>query len=142
MPDLGGSDPGDGDGDGKKPGSGRHFIKDTTVHFFTSTATFVLDSPLKHTSLTITKLDANAFFKGDAVGSIFYDLPLEVPPGESETDRIPVDWDISSVGYDAIRRALGGTLRLSARATVDVMIGAWKEHVWFQGQGIGVKVRL
>lgn len=71
-----------------------------------------------------------------------YDLPLDIPPGLSETDKLPVEWDPESVGYDRIREALGGGLRLSAKAEVGVRLGKWKEKLWFEGEGIGAKVRL
>ena len=55
---------------------------------------------------------------------------------------MPVDWSIGSVGYDAIRKALGGTLRLSAFADVGIRIGMWREDVWYKGGSIGAAVRL
>lgn len=144
APPLGGSAPpggghgGNGDDDDGK----HHFIKDSTFHIFSSTANFVLDSPLKRTQITLATIDAKAFYKGDAVGRIYYDEPLEVPPGESETPRLPVQWDLDSLGYDAIRRALGGTLKLSAFARVDVAIGEWREKLWYKGRSIGVRVSI
>jgi len=46
------------------------------------------------------------------------------------------------VGYEAVKQALGGKLKLSARAEVGVKIGAWEEKVWFEGGGIGARVRI
>ena len=112
------------------------------MHLVTSTATFVLVSPLQHTTLYLTNVNATAFYHGDAVGMIHYDEPLEVPPGSTETPRIPVDWSLSSVGYDAVVKALGGMLKLSAEADVAVRIGQYEEKIWFAGNGIGAKVRV
>lgn len=58
------------------------------------------------------------------------------------TPRLPVDWDLGGVGYEAVRRALGGRLKLSATATVGVGVGEWREVVKFEGGGIGAQVRL
>ena len=112
------------------------------MHILTSTATFVLNSPLKHSTLALTYINATAFFHGDAVGKILYDGSFEVPPGSSETPRLPVDWSLDSVGFDAVKKALGGMLKLNAHANVGVQIGAYETRVWFEGRGIGAKVRV
>lgn len=112
------------------------------MHLFTSTATFTLLSPLKTTTLYITYINATAFYHDDSVGHIDYALPFAVPPGATTSPRLPVDWSFGSVGYDAVKGALGGTLRLAARATVGVRVGMWNERVWYAGKGIGAKIRL
>ncbi|KAF1809935.1 hypothetical protein P152DRAFT_440977 [Eremomyces bilateralis CBS 781.70] len=135
-----GSAPGAGNGDGSdgKP----HFIQGATMHLWSSTATFLLVSPLTSTTLFITKINATAFYKHDPVGHLQYEFPFAVPPGISETPRLPVDWDAGSVGYDAVRKALGGSLKLHAEAEVGVRVGRWEEWIWYKGKGIGAKVRL
>lgn len=126
-----------------------HFIKDATMHLLTSTASFILLSPLHHSTLYIEHLNATAIYQSDEVGLILYDEPFGVPPVEEtpggegyETPRLPVEWSLGSVGYGAVKRALGGTLRLSARAEVGVRLGRWRESVWFRGGGLGVRIRL
>ncbi|KAF2086167.1 hypothetical protein K490DRAFT_45245 [Saccharata proteae CBS 121410] len=137
------SKPGDGDGDGGgDDDGGPHFIKDATMHLITSSAIFTLASPLASSTLYITYINATAFYHEDAVGKILYDLPFAVPPGESTSPRLPVDWSLGSVGYEAVRKALGGALRLKARATVGIKVGRFEERVWFHGRGIGAHVRL
>lgn len=126
---------------------GPHFMEDATMHLFTSTATFTLLSPLRQSILYITSINATAFYKGDDVGHIDYDLPFAVPPIDADgngvtSPRLPVDWSLGSVGYDAVKRALGGQLKLSAEAEAGVRIGEWRERVWFRGSGIGASVRL
>lgn len=87
----------------------------------------------------------------DPIGHIFYTEPIVIPPlaetpdGEGFlTPKLPVEWSLGSVGYEAVRKALGGKLRLGARAEVDVRIGEFEEvDVVFQrGGGIGAHVRL
>jgi hypothetical protein len=119
-----------------------HFIQEATMHLFSSTANFVLLSPLSKTTLYITKINATAFYKEDDVGRIEYELPFAVPPGSSTTPRLPVDWSLGSVGYEAVRKAIGGELRLSARAEVGIRIGSYDVAIWFRGGGIGAKVRI
>ena len=79
---------------------------------------------------------------GSPIGTIDHSLPFAVPPGISVTPRLPVVWSVGSVGYDAVKQALGGSLKLSTRARVKVRLGAWEEELWFVGRGIGAGVRL
>lgn len=76
------------------------------------------------------------------MGTIEYDDLLEVPPGASQTPKLPVSWSLDSVGYEAVRKALGGTLKLSTRATIGVQVGHFLEEVWYEGEGIGARVRI
>jgi hypothetical protein len=131
------ADPDDPDSEKKSK-----FIQGATMHLFTSTAVFTLSSPFTSTTMFITDLNATAYHDGHQSGRILYDLPFAVPPGLSESPRLPVDWSLGSVGYEAIRRALGGELKMSAFALVGVRIGAWRERIWYQGGQIGAHVRL
>jgi len=119
-----------------------HFIQEATMHLFTSTANFVLLSPLSKTILYISSINATAYYKDEDVGRIEYDLPFAVPPGSSTTPRLPVAWSLGSVGYEAVRKAIGGTLKLSAKAEVGIRIGMYNVQIWFRGGGIGAKVRI
>ncbi|EUC50097.1 hypothetical protein COCMIDRAFT_83015 [Bipolaris oryzae ATCC 44560] len=136
--------PSDGDDDDEDPDDDgkSHFIRSTTMHLISSTAVFTLASPFRSTTLYITNMNATAYHDGHVAGKILYDLPFAVPPGLSESPHLPVDWSFGSLGYDAIKKALGGQLKLSAFAYVGVRIGEWRENVWFKGGKIGANVRL
>ncbi|KAF1921790.1 hypothetical protein BDU57DRAFT_489898 [Ampelomyces quisqualis] len=139
--------PTDGDGDGDDDGDDKgdekdHFIQSTTMHLISSTATFTLNSPFHSTTMFITHLNATAYYKDDPAGQILYDLPFAVPPGLSESPRIPVHWTLGGIGYDAVRNALGGHLKLAAFAHVGFRIGEWHERIWFRGGQIGANIRL
>ncbi|KAI9643353.1 hypothetical protein NHQ30_007972 [Ciborinia camelliae] len=134
------STPGNGndkDSDGKP-----HFIDGATFHLFSSTAQFTLLSPLQHNTIYIESIDAQAIYnRTEPVGRIVYDYPFAVPPGTSESPRLPVDWSVDS-GYDLVARALGGTLKLDAKGTIGIRVGHWSETIWYFGSGIGARVRL
>lgn len=140
------STPSTGEGDGGDDGDGDHkphFIQAATFHVFSSTAQFTLVSPLKYSTIYIENINATALYNHtEPVGTINYDLPFKVPPGISESPRLPVDVDYDSVGYEELRKALGGTLKLDARGTVGVRLGQWTETVWYVGSGIGASVRF
>lgn len=113
------------------------------MHLISSTATFTLISPLPHATMWITSIDATAFYHHtEPIGTILYDLPFAVPPGATQTPRLPVDWSLDSVGYEAVRSALGGRLKLDTKANVGVRIGRYVDQIWFMGRGIGAKVRI
>ncbi|KAI1333981.1 hypothetical protein F5Y15DRAFT_403386 [Xylariaceae sp. FL0016] len=128
---------------GDTPEERSHFIRDATFHFLSSTATFTLASPLHYNTLYLDFVNATALYNHtEPVGQIFYDLPFSAPPGTSTTPRLPVEWSIGSVGYDAVKQAVGGKLKLDAHANVDVRLGNWKESLWYEGKGIGASVHL
>ncbi|TAQ91444.1 hypothetical protein B7494_g239 [Chlorociboria aeruginascens] len=137
------SAPGVGDGNGKDGDQGPHFIDDATFHLLSSTAQFTLISPLQYSTIYIDTIDATAFYNHtDPVGKICYNYPFEVPPGSSLSPKLPVDWSIDSLGYEALRNALGGTLKLDAKGTVAIRLDNWTETVWYVGAGIGANVKL
>jgi hypothetical protein len=145
IPKIGVPRPSDPSDPHSPPSNETHFIEDATMHIFTSTATFTLLSPLKHTVIYIEKINATALYKGEDVGNIEYDLPFAVPPVDAEgrgvtSPRLPVDWSLGSVGYDAVKNAIGGTLRLSTFAHVSVKIGHFRETIWFHGKSIGAHI--
>jgi hypothetical protein len=41
-----------------------------------------------------------------------------------------------------VRDALGGTLKLGAKAVVDLQVGLWKQTVDFEGKGIGAHIQF
>lgn len=143
MPRLSTPEDPDAPSDPDKGGQAKpHFIRSTIFHLVSSSAVFTLASPFKTTTMYIEHMDATAYYKGNPAGKILYDGSLEVPPGLSTTPRLPVDWSFDSVGYDAIKNALGGKLKLDARADVGVRIGEYAAGLWYEGHGIGAGVRL
>jgi hypothetical protein len=129
----------DDDDDDNKP----HFIVDATFHLFSSTAQFTLLSPMQHNTIYIETINATAFYNHtEPVGRMEYNLPFKVPPGTSLTPKLPVDWSAGSVGYESLRKALGGKLKLDGRGTFGVRLGEWTETVWYIGTGIGASIKL
>ncbi len=132
-------------GDGRKhdntslPG----FIREAFFHLLTSSASFVLASPLLQNTVHIERINATAFYNHtEPIARIEHNQAFAVPPGLSETPKLGVLWSRDSVGYDRLREALGGSLRLDALAQVTVRLGNWVETLHYEGRGIGAKVRL
>ncbi|PLB54438.1 hypothetical protein P170DRAFT_432079 [Aspergillus steynii IBT 23096] len=130
---------------GKEPedDQGPGFIQDATLHLWSSTAEFTLSSPLPNTTIEITSIDAKAFYEHDEeVGSINYYRPFEIPPGLSRTPRLPVNLDLDGIGYDALKKALGGSLALDAVAKVGVQVRNYSDIIIYHGKGIKSRVRI
>lgn len=128
---------------GEDEDSEQHFIKDATFHIFSSSATFTLLSPLQYNTIYIEQINATAYYNHtEPIGQIIYEDPLAVPPGRSETPRLPVKWSVGSVGYGKLKEALGGSLKLDAVADVTIRMGNWIEEIHYIGRGIGAKVSL
>lgn len=107
------------------------------MHLFSSTATFILVSPL---AFFVNSIVAYAYYNGSEIGTIEYEYPFKIEPGENLTPRLPVAWGNNALG--TIRDALGGTLKLDAKAYMEVTMGRWRENLWFEGKGLGAKIRL
>ncbi|OAA71185.1 hypothetical protein ISF_01736 [Cordyceps fumosorosea ARSEF 2679] len=121
------------------------FVREAFFHLLTSSATFVLASPLPRNTIHIERIDATALYNHtEPVARIEHSQVFDVPPGLSETPRLPVSWlrGGGKLGYDRLREALGGSLRLDAQAHVTVRLGNWVETLRYEGRGIGAKVRL
>lgn len=113
------------------------------MHLFSSTADFNLLSPLPSTTLFVTGINATAFFNHTSpVGEIQYDSSFAVPPGSSQTPRLPVELDLGGAGYQALKDALGGTLEIDTAANISVKLGEYRDKLYYRGEGIGARVRL
>ncbi|KAL4906458.1 hypothetical protein BDW74DRAFT_132734 [Aspergillus multicolor] len=134
------------DGDPDQPGHDdghKGFIQDATLHLWSSTAEFALFSPLNHTILEITSIEAQAFYEHDhEIGAINYYTVFSIPPGLSHSPRLPVELNLNGIGYDAVKRAVGGTLDLDTVAKVGVRIENYNNTVNYHGKGIKAKVKL
>lgn len=124
-------------------GKEQHLIRDATFHILSKTAQFTLVSPFSHSTIFIDHMNATALYNHtETIGRIVYDEPFMVPPGVSQSPRLPVDVDGSGMGFPELRKAIGGQLKLDARGIVTVRLGQWTEKVWYVGEGIGSSIRL
>jgi hypothetical protein len=49
---------------------------------------------------------------------------------------------LGSVGYEALRKALGQELEMDAVARIGVRVGNYRDEVFYRGKGIAAKVRV
>ncbi|KAI9367911.1 hypothetical protein BJX61DRAFT_262048 [Aspergillus egyptiacus] len=132
-------------GDPDQPGhdDGKGFIQDATLHLLSSTADFALFSPLTNTTLEVGSIEAKAFYDHDKeVGTIDYYEPFSVPPGISHSPRLPVELNLGGIGYDAVKRAVGGTFELDTIAKVGVRIENYTDNIVYRGKGLTARVKF
>lgn len=131
----------------KQPQNSKHsspFLRSATIHILSRTAQFELFNPLNNIGITINSLSANATYNEEIVGTITeptFNFPvLPGNEGFTTTDKVPVE--VGSVGYDIIRRALGGELVVDAVADIVATIGNWRGRIRYNGEGVGANVRF
>ncbi|KAJ5232458.1 hypothetical protein N7468_005414 [Penicillium chermesinum] len=137
-PFSGPGSPDDDGGDKRTP-----LLQDATLHLWSSTADFLLFSPLEEKSITVTSIHATAFYKEDEpLGKIRWNQPFIVPPGLSRTPRLPVDLVLGGGAYDALRKALGQSLKLNTVAQIGVQVDNYRDVVLYTGKDIDANIRV
>lgn len=132
-----------------QPASTSPFLQGATMHIISSTATFVLHNPLPKTPIIIYDLNGKAIYDGMKLGSMCYDEEWEILAGReagegglSLSPRLPVDWKFGGQAYKAMVDALGGDLKIDARANITVGVGRWRGRMQFDGGGLRARIKL
>lgn len=116
------------------------------MHVFTSTADFVINNPLANNKILVNRINGTARYNGSDLGTILYEWPFDIRPGKKGktlTPRLPVDWSLDSVGYEAMRRAFGGQLKLHAEALCSVGIGKFEVELFYNSsKPIAAQIRF
>ena len=106
------------------------------MHILSSTADFLVQNPFPHDAITIYTLNGSALYNGSVLGVMGSDAPFRVQPGlqgVTLSPRIPVEWSLDSVGYEAMMKALGGELKVKAVATCKLALGKYRMEVLYNG---------
>lgn len=88
----------------------------------------------------VTSIHSTAFYNGTNIGTIDWEYPFAVIAGDTETPRLPLDFNTPGSGL--IRDALGGRLKIDAFANIGVRIGNWRQEIWYNAKGLGAHVKL
>ncbi|KAF3936429.1 hypothetical protein ABW19_dt0204158 [Dactylella cylindrospora] len=118
------------------------FVESATLHVLSSTGTFVLNNPFKMDTIFMSDITGVASHNGTILGTLNYTYQFAVPPGLSETPKLPVEWSLNGVGYDIVKKAVGGILKIDAEASCNIKLDQWEERLSFEGNGIGAHVKL
>ncbi|EWC45724.1 hypothetical protein DRE_05061 [Drechslerella stenobrocha 248] len=83
-----------------------------------------------------------ASYNGTILGTLNYTYQFAVPPGVSETPKLPVQLNLSGSGYKFLWDARGGMLQIDATAQCNIKLDRWEERLDFEGRGIGAHIRM
>jgi hypothetical protein len=115
------------------------------MFLFSSTADFLVKNPLPHNGIIINTLYGVAMYNGSTIGTINHNNKFLIKPGKdggTMTPRLPVAWSFGNIGYEVMRKALGGQLKLRAEATCKLSIRNLMMEVFYNGTDpIGAHVR-
>ncbi|KAF9345999.1 hypothetical protein BGX26_002531 [Mortierella sp. AD094] len=132
------------------------FLISSTMYLLSHTLVLELRNPLD-TLITILYINGTASYKKEPLGHILIDFehdiaspkPILIPAndhqnetsGYAKTPRLPVTFDLSSVGYEALKKALGGTLEIDVLCHIKAKVGSMLMWVDFAQDGVSSDVR-
>ncbi|KAG0212581.1 hypothetical protein BGX28_006017 [Mortierella sp. GBA30] len=130
------------------------FLISSTMHLFSSSLVLELQNPLD-TIITVLYLNATASYKDEQLGHILVDYehdtlkPIVIPANDHQdensgyvkTPKLPVAFDLSSVGYEALKKALGGSIEMDVVCHIKAKVGDMMMWVDFVKDGVETKVR-
>ena len=115
-----------------------------------------LKNPLD-TEITVLYVNGTASYKDERLGHILVDFehdiaspkPILIPANDHQdensgyvkTPRLPVAFDLSSVGYEALKKALGGSLEVDVICHIKARVGNMEMWVDFVKDGVQAEVR-
>ncbi|KAI8082587.1 uncharacterized protein B0P05DRAFT_468170 [Gilbertella persicaria] len=135
-------------------------LADCQMNILSSTATMSLRNPFEHVQMSIHKINASATYEVYEIGKLLANFedhgegwkgPMLLPPTVCdasgnckgvvvESEKIPVM--TKKLGYDAIKKALGGSIQISVDSQVGVMIDQFRmDNLQYQQTNITTKVR-
>ncbi|KAF9913280.1 hypothetical protein EC991_000042 [Linnemannia zychae] len=132
------------------------FLISTTMYLLSSTIVMELKNPLD-TVITVLYINGTASYKDEPLGHVNVDFehdiaspkPILIPANDHQnetsgyvkTPRLPVMFDLSSVGYEALKKALGGSLEVDVSCHIKAKVGSMLMWVDFTKEGIQSDVR-
>ncbi|KAF9993529.1 hypothetical protein BGZ80_001951 [Entomortierella chlamydospora] len=132
------------------------FLISSTMYLLSHTLVLELRNPLD-TPITVLYINGTASYKNEPLGHILVDFqndiaspkPILIPAndhqnetsGYAKTPKLPVTFDLSSVGYEALKKALGGTLEVDVLCHIKTKVGSMLMWVDFAKDGVSSDVR-
>lgn len=109
------------------------------MHVLSSTADFLIRNPFPHDAINIIALNGTASYNDSTLGVLSYEsrgIGFRINPGLdgfTMSPRIPVDWSLDSIGFEEMKKALGGDLKVTAVAHCTLKLGEYQMRVLYNG---------
>ncbi|KAI8602215.1 hypothetical protein EDD21DRAFT_352955 [Dissophora ornata] len=132
------------------------FLISATLYLLSHTLVLELQNPLD-TVITVLYVNGTASYKDEPLGHFLVDFerdiaspkPILIPANDHQnetsgyvkTPRLPVTFDLSSVGYEALKKALGGSLEVDVVCHIKAKVGSMLMWVDFVKDGVNANVR-
>ncbi|KAJ1730535.1 hypothetical protein LPJ61_002959 [Coemansia biformis] len=132
-------------------------VREIVFHVFSMSTEATIVNPVSGAGIWLQAIDAVAYYKGDIpLGTLQYDFTAAGPsrhtprssglllPYEhaATTPRIPIVANETSIGWDIVQRAIGGTLDVDVFTNVQVRIGNAQLNVTTVGRSAPMKIRF
>ncbi|KAG0309125.1 hypothetical protein BGZ98_005064 [Dissophora globulifera] len=132
------------------------FLISATMYLLSHMLVLELQNPLDAV-ITVLYVNGTASYKDEPLGHMLIDFehdiarpkPILIPANDHQnetsgyvkTPRLPVAMDLSSVGYEALKKALGGTLEVDVVCHIKAKVGSMLMWVDFVRDGVKANVR-
>ncbi|KAJ1998183.1 hypothetical protein GGI04_005112 [Coemansia thaxteri] len=133
-------------------------LREVVFRIFSMTAEATVISPVSGADIWLQAIEAVGYYKGNIpLGTLQYNFisgtSKTFPSGEPKgfllpfnqavtTPRLPIAANETSIGWDVVRRAIGGTLDVDVFTNLQVLVGNAPLNLTVMGRGAPVKVRL
>ncbi|KAJ2850091.1 hypothetical protein IWW36_002145 [Coemansia brasiliensis] len=131
-------------------GSFPQVLQEVVFHIFTMSVEATVINPVSGAGIWLQKIEAIGYYHEDIpLGTLEYDFTtkqsngLRLPYNQAvTTPRLPIAANETSIGWDVLRRAIGGTLDVDVFTSIQMQIGNAPLNFTVLGKNAPVKVRL
>ncbi|KAJ1871080.1 hypothetical protein LPJ55_004183 [Coemansia sp. RSA 990] len=139
-----------GTSSGKLAGSFPQVLQEVVFHIFSMAAEATVVNPVSGAGIWLQKIEAIGYYHEDVpLGTLEYDFTAKQPSGlrlpynqAVTTPRLPITANETSIGWDLLRKAIGGTLNVDVFTNIQMQIGNAPLNFTVLGKNAPVKVRL
>ncbi|PIA18194.1 hypothetical protein COEREDRAFT_85645 [Coemansia reversa NRRL 1564] len=132
-------------------------LQEVVFHLFAMSAEATVINPVSGADIWLQAIEAIGYYDGNVpLGTLEYDFMrgqprqrlsrsngLLLPYNQATTTpRLPIKANKTSIGWDVLQRAIGGTLDVDVFTNIQVLVGNAPLNVTVMGKNAPVKIRL
>ncbi|KAJ2728229.1 hypothetical protein IW152_006032 [Coemansia sp. BCRC 34962] len=134
-------------------------LHEVIFHIFGISAEATVVNPVSGADIWLQSIEAISYYKGDIpLGTLQYNFTSDTPSSlassnvskgflmpfnrAATTPRLPITANETSIGWDVVRRAIGGSLDIDVFTSLQVLVGNAPLNLTILGRGAPVKVRF
>ncbi|KAJ2451756.1 hypothetical protein EV183_003414 [Coemansia sp. RSA 2336] len=133
-----------------EPTSFPQVLQEVVFHIFSMAAEATVINPVSGAGIWLQKIEAIGYYHENIpLGTLEYDFTAKQPGGMRlpynqavTTPRLPITANETSIGWDLLRKAIGGTLDVDVFTSIQMQIGNAPLNFTVLGKNAPVKVRL